>query len=203
MEARLITRLAKYMYNNAEYRRPYFWDFLEAIKALDKVFQVWKIFILKVTLRKMVLKTEGLTFVPFKTESISFLAPLFQLFLMDPQSLTKYLEWFNIVSFHHKWNGSISLSTETEVLVASQIAQRLKAKGLRKWGFFGKTECRYSQPSNFSIFCRGKENAEITIWKYILPRPFLGNAFAKAEFYSKSLSFCRGNLGKNLRKVNL
>ena len=28
--------------------------------------------------------------------------------------------------------------------------------------------------------CHGKENAEVTIWKYILHQHFLGNIFAKA-----------------------
>ena len=36
------------------------------------------------------------------------------------------------------------------------------------------------QPSNFNIFCCGKENAEVTIPKYILPEIFLGNVLAKA-----------------------
>ena len=35
-------------------------------------------------------------------------------------------------------------------------------------------------PSNFNIFCCGKENAEVTIPKYILPEIFLGNVLANA-----------------------
>ena len=37
-----------------------------------------------------------------------------------------------------------------------------------------------TQPLNFSIFCRGKKNAEVIIWKYILPQLFVSNVFPKA-----------------------
>ena len=60
------------------------------------------------------------------------------------------------------------------------------------------------QPSNFKIFCCGKENAEVTIPRYILPQIFLDNVLAKAgRFYIKSFGIYLGNLGKNLTRSKL
>ena len=49
---------------------------------------------------------------------------------MIPQSWTKYLQTFSLfsaISHHHKWNGTILLSPESE------IAERRKTEDLRKF----------------------------------------------------------------------